>query len=63
MDIWMDNVQERSRRLQQRALAKGMDAPKSRCHGSFIYYSSGVAWCLSCYSRLTRGWPDRTSAK
>jgi hypothetical protein len=57
MDIWMDNVIAIGRKRAAKALARGMNAPRSRCCGSFIYYSGIISWCLSCYSQLTHGWP------
>jgi hypothetical protein len=59
MRIWMESVEARSQSLERKALAKGMNAPRSRCHGTFIHYSNGQAWCLTCYRTLKRGWPER----
>lgn len=60
IDMAMDRAAEIGRKRRTKALAKGMNAPVSRCHGTFIYYSNLMAWCLSCYSPLKRGWPSRS---
>lgn len=51
------HLRRRMAAQRRKALANGADAPRSRCHGSVIYYSGPFAYCQTCRSQLKQGWP------